>query len=48
MSTNPEYIYSEESENFSFFRIPCALGERTSVSETFPPIPSCCTALWIA
>ncbi len=30
MSTNPEYIYSEESENFSFFRIPRALvkGER--------------------
>lgn len=25
MSTNPEYIYSEESENFSFFRIPRAL-----------------------
>ena len=25
MSTNPEYIYSEESENFGFFRIPRAL-----------------------
>lgn len=25
MSTNPEYIYSEESESFSFFRIPRAL-----------------------
>ena len=25
MSTNPEYIYSEETENFSFFRIPRAL-----------------------
>ena len=25
MSTNPEYIYGEENENFSFFRIPRAL-----------------------
>ena len=25
MSINPEYIYSEEAENFSFFRIPRTL-----------------------